>query len=281
MSANKKSSPMQTERDAANKMEFDGALMNATQWQAHVFLKAGDQTDAIAAHKLILMVQHVRVLYLAADKYEIPHLQDLCRNQLSGTRNVFDVLDLAKIHHDNILEHEVSKFIASHMEGVSSSSKFMSFVESDPALTVQAIRGHVARSKVFIRNILESDDFKASLSKETITLSEMKHDELETFLEFIYNGSLSDTKMMQHVHVLYLAADKYEIPHLQDLCRNQLIGSKNITNVLFDVLELARFIRTRSSNMKSLSLSYHTWRGFHSRASSCRLWKVIRLLQSK
>lgn len=97
----------------------------------------------------------------------------------------------------------------------------------------------MARSKVFIRNILESDDFKASLSKETITLSEMKHDELETFLEFIYNGSLSDTKMMQHVHVLYLAADKYEIPHLQDLCRNQLIGSKNITNV-FDVLELAK-----------------------------------------
>lgn len=92
---------------------------------------------------------------------------------------------------------------------------------------------------MFIRNILESDDFKASLSKETITLSEMKHDELETFLEFIYNGSLSDTKMMQHVHVLYLAADKYEIPHLQDLCRNQLIGSKNITNV-FDVLELAK-----------------------------------------
>lgn len=92
----------------------------------------------------------VRVLYLAADKYEIPHLQDLCRNQLSGsmnTINVFDVLDLAKIHHDNILEHEVSKFIASHMEGVSSSSKFMSFVESDPALTVQAIRGHVNKLK--------------------------------------------------------------------------------------------------------------------------------------
>lgn len=36
-------------------MEFDGALMNATQWQAHVLLKAGDQTDAIAAHKLILV----------------------------------------------------------------------------------------------------------------------------------------------------------------------------------------------------------------------------------
>lgn len=90
------------------------------------------------------------------------------------------------------------------------------------------------------RNILmESDDIEASLSKETITLSEMKHDELETFLEFIYNGSLSDTKMMQHVRVLYLAADKYEIPHLQDLCRNHLIASMNTSNV-FDVLELAK-----------------------------------------
>lgn len=86
------------------------------------------------------------------------------------------------------------------------------------------------------RILLESDDFKSSLSKETITLSEMTHDELETFL---YNGSLSVTKMMQHVRVLYLAADKYEIPHVQDICRNQLIGSMNTTNV-FDVLELAK-----------------------------------------
>ncbi|CAH8376529.1 unnamed protein product [Eruca vesicaria subsp. sativa] len=96
------------------------------------------------------MMQHVRVLYLAADKYEIPHLQDLCRNQLSGSmnrRNVFDVLELAKIHSDKILQDAVSEFITSNMEEISSSSKFMSFVKRNPALTVQAIRGHVTKLK--------------------------------------------------------------------------------------------------------------------------------------
>lgn len=66
----------------------------------------------------------------------------------------------------------------------------------------------------------------------------MTHEELETSLEFMYNGSLPDTKLMQHVRQLYLAAVKYEIPYLQDLCRNHLIVSMNSSNA-FDVLELA------------------------------------------
>ncbi|CAH8376415.1 unnamed protein product [Eruca vesicaria subsp. sativa] len=191
---------VEMERQAANKVEFNRALMNAFKEQFQdVWLKAGDQTDAIPAHKIILvarskvfrnilesddfkaslsketitlsemkhdeletfldfiyngslpdtkMRQHVRILYVAAYIYEIPHLQDLCRNLLIvslNTTNVFDVLELAKIHSDTVLEHEVSEFIISHMEGVSYSSKFMSFVESNPALTVQMIRGHVNR----------------------------------------------------------------------------------------------------------------------------------------
>ncbi|KAJ0259462.1 putative BTB/POZ domain-containing protein [Hirschfeldia incana] len=333
-------------REAANKKKFDRALMNAfkEQFQVDVWLEAGDQTDAIPAHKLILvarskvfrnilesddieaslskktitlsemkhnelemflefiykgslshtkMMQHVRVFYLAADKYKIPHLQDLCRNQLivsMNTRNVFDVLELAKIHSDKILERAVTEFITSNMEEISllssesirghvnklkSSNVKVPYNKSRPkqsereaenkrkfdgghmnALKTQwpadvllkagdqteAIPAHklilMAKSKVF-RNLLEPDDFKASLSKETITLSEMKHDELETFREFIYDGSLSRTKLVQHVRALYLAADKYEIPHLQDLCRNQLIASMNTRDV-FDVLELAK-----------------------------------------
>ncbi|XP_010537484.1 PREDICTED: putative BTB/POZ domain-containing protein At2g40440 [Tarenaya hassleriana] len=93
-----------------------------------------------------------------------------------------------------------------------------------------------ARSKVF-RDMLESDECKAS-QDETITLSELKHEELKTFLEFLYNGSLSFTELKQHVRPLYLAADKYEIPYLQDLCRNHLISNLNSSNAL-DVLELS------------------------------------------
>ncbi|KAL0740106.1 hypothetical protein Bca4012_081619 [Brassica carinata] len=341
-------------REAANKMEFDRALMNAfkEQFQVDVWLEAGDQTDAIPAHKLILvarskvfrnilesddieaslsketitlsemkhdelemflefiyngslsdtkMMQHVRVFYLAAYKYEIPHLRDLCRNQLIGsmnTINVFDVLELAKTQSDKILERAVSEFITSNMEEISlfSSKSIRGHVNKLKSSSVEVPYNKVyspeelmsankksrpmqtereaANKRKFdgglmnalktqwpadvllkagdqteaipaqkfilvFRNLLEPDDFKASLSKETITLSEMKHDELEAFLEFIYDGSLSLAKLVQHVRVLYLAADKYEIPHLQDLCRNQLIASMNTRNV-FDVLELAK-----------------------------------------
>ncbi|CAH2058620.1 unnamed protein product [Thlaspi arvense] len=185
----------------ANKMEFFEGLMNAfkEQRQVDIWLKSGDQTDAIPAHKLILaarskvfrniliddckglsmsketvtlsemthdelktfleflyngllpdtkLAQHVHKLYLAADKYEIPYLQDLCRDELitsMNSSNVFDNLELAKIYSDKILEDAVSEFIASNMEEIASSSKFMSFVENNPALTVQSIRGHVKK----------------------------------------------------------------------------------------------------------------------------------------
>lgn len=47
-------------RQAANKMEFDRALLNVfkEQFQVDVWLKPGDQTDAIPAHKLILVFFH-------------------------------------------------------------------------------------------------------------------------------------------------------------------------------------------------------------------------------
>ncbi|CAL9242511.1 unnamed protein product [Arabidopsis halleri] len=57
-----------------------------------------------------------------------------------------------------------------------------------PGDQTDAIPAHklilVARSKVF-RNILDSDDCNVS-SNKTITVLEMTHDELKTFLEFMY-----------------------------------------------------------------------------------------------
>ncbi|CAA7028886.1 unnamed protein product [Microthlaspi erraticum] len=181
-----------------NKMDFFGGLMNAFMEQRHVdvWLKAGDETDAIPAHKLILvarsrifkymlesddckgpskdtitlsemtrdeletfleymyngwlvdttLAKHVHGLYAAADKYEVPYLQDICRNKLIASldpSNAFDVLDLAKTHSDRILEDEVYKFFTSQLDEISMSSKFESFVEYNPALTVRMIRGYV------------------------------------------------------------------------------------------------------------------------------------------
>ncbi|CAA7028877.1 unnamed protein product [Microthlaspi erraticum] len=87
--------------------------------------------------------------------------------------------------------------------------------------------------------MLESDEVKISSEKvETVTLREMKKEELEALVEFIYSdGSVLCAKMKQHV--LYLAADKYVILHLRDLCRTELISSLNSENAL-DFLELAQ-----------------------------------------
>ncbi|XP_010419329.1 PREDICTED: putative BTB/POZ domain-containing protein At2g40440 [Camelina sativa] len=96
-----------------------------------------------------------------------------------------------------------------------------------------------ATSEVF-KKILESDKFKASDGKiETITLFELKQEPLEGLVEFIYdNSSVLSEKEKKHVQSLYIAGDKYEILHLRELCRNELIASLDPSNAL-NVLELS------------------------------------------
>ncbi|XP_010496188.1 PREDICTED: putative BTB/POZ domain-containing protein At2g40440 [Camelina sativa] len=96
-----------------------------------------------------------------------------------------------------------------------------------------------ARSEVF-KKMLESDKYKVSSRVMTITFSKMKQEELEAFVEFIYSdGSTLSEKAKQHVKSLYRAAGKFEIPHLRDLCRDELVTSLNSSNAL-KVLELAQ-----------------------------------------
>ncbi|KAF3564361.1 hypothetical protein DY000_02011894 [Brassica cretica] len=79
--------------------------------------------------------------------------------------------------------------------------------DSDPDAAI------AARSKVF-KKMLEEDECKTSSEKEIITLSEMKHEELKALVEFIYSNG-STLCAAGHARSLYLAADKYEIPHLR------------------------------------------------------------------
>ncbi|XP_010505779.1 PREDICTED: putative BTB/POZ domain-containing protein At2g40450 [Camelina sativa] len=98
-----------------------------------------------------------------------------------------------------------------------------------------------ARSEVFKR-MLEPDGIKASPKVvETITLPEMKHEEVEALVDFIYSvdSSFSSASLKKHARSLYLAADKYDIPHLRDLCRTELISSLNSSNAL-SIFELAQ-----------------------------------------
>ncbi|ESQ52222.1 hypothetical protein EUTSA_v10017613mg, partial [Eutrema salsugineum] len=90
------------------------------------------------------------------------------------------------------------------------------------------------KSKVF-SYMLDSDECKISTEK-SITVPDLSYEELNALLKFFYTGILRPTN--KHIRALYIAAYKYDIPYLQDLCRDHLISSLSLINVL-DVLELS------------------------------------------
>ncbi|PQQ06390.1 BTB/POZ domain-containing protein [Prunus yedoensis var. nudiflora] len=92
------------------------------------------------------------------------------------------------------------------------------------------------RSEIF-NNMLDSDGCKAP-PNDAVTLPELNHEELESLLEFLYNGDLHEEKMNKQVYSLFLAADKYGISYLQKLCERHMLKSLSTANAL-DVLEVA------------------------------------------
>lgn len=92
------------------------------------------------------------------------------------------------------------------------------------------------KSSVF-KSMFEADECKG-IHTGAIPIPEMSHDELRCLLEFLYSGSISEEKIEQHGHVLFIAADKYNIPFLSKICEAHISNSINPSNVL-DVLELA------------------------------------------
>ncbi|CAH8332477.1 unnamed protein product [Eruca vesicaria subsp. sativa] len=113
--------------------------------------------------------------------------------------------------------------------------------DSAMGATIPAHKLVLASRSTVLKKMMESDELKSSSKVETVTFSEMKHEELEALVQFMYSvdGSISSETLKKHVRSLYLAADKYEIPHLRDICRNQLISSLNASNAL-NILELAQ-----------------------------------------
>ncbi|KAH9702754.1 BTB/POZ domain-containing protein [Citrus sinensis] len=94
-----------------------------------------------------------------------------------------------------------------------------------------------ARSEIF-KNMLESEDGCKAPPSETIKLAELKHEELESLLDFLYTGSLPREKMEKHVYSLFLAADKYAIQYLQEFCERHMLLYLNSSTAL-DVLEIS------------------------------------------
>ncbi|MCL7038726.1 hypothetical protein MKW94_010795 [Papaver nudicaule] len=105
------------------------------------------------------------------------------------------------------------------------------------------------RSEIF-KTMLASDTCKAA-PNGSISLPEFNHEELKTFLEFMYRGNLAKEKFEKHFYSLSVAADKYVIPHLQKFCEQQLLNMLNSTNAL-KVLEISEVCSNETLKLAAL-----------------------------
>ncbi|KAI4306920.1 hypothetical protein L6164_030160 [Bauhinia variegata] len=110
-------------------------------------------------------------------------------------------------------------------------------IPGDSASPIPAHKAILATRSEIFKNMLDFDECKAA-PNNTIVLPELKYKELESLLEFLYSGTLAPEKLEKHVYALILAADKYEISHLQKHCERYLLNSLSASNAL-DILEIA------------------------------------------
>ncbi|MCL7049913.1 hypothetical protein MKW94_008801 [Papaver nudicaule] len=117
------------------------------------------------------------------------------------------------------------------------------------------IRAHkflLATRSEILKTMLASDSCKAE-PNDSISLPEFSHEELETFLEFLYRGDLGIEKFEKHFCSLFVAADKYGIPHLQQFSEQQLLKLLNPSNAL-KVLELSEVVSNETLKLAALKL---------------------------
>jgi len=102
--------------------------------------------------------------------------------------------------------------------------------------------------------MLDSDGCKLAPS-EAITIPELNYKQLEALLEFLYSGTLAQTKLEKHCCALLKAADKYEIPYLQKFCERQMLASLNSSNAL-EILHISDTCSNLSLSLKETALNF-------------------------
>ncbi|KAI3894385.1 hypothetical protein MKX03_008689 [Papaver bracteatum] len=118
-----------------------------------------------------------------------------------------------------------------------------------------SIRAHrilLATRSIILKNMLESDSCKIA-PEESISLPDFNHEELETFLEFLYHGDLPTEKFQKHSCSLLKAADKYDILHLQKFSEKQLVKLLNSANAL-KILEISDVVSNETVKLAALKL---------------------------
>ncbi|KAI3849754.1 hypothetical protein MKW98_026668 [Papaver atlanticum] len=107
------------------------------------------------------------------------------------------------------------------------------------------------RSEI-LKNMLESDSCEAG-PEDSINLPEFNHEELDTFLEFLYRGDLPTEKFQKHCCSLLKAASKYEILHLQNFSVQQLVKLLNSANAL-KIVEISDVVSNDTIKVAALKL---------------------------
>ncbi|RZC78186.1 hypothetical protein C5167_002378 [Papaver somniferum] len=123
--------------------------------------------------------------------------------------------------------------------------------------SIPAHRFLLATTSEVLKTMLASDLCK-SAPIDSISLPEFNHEELETFLEFLYCGKLAKEKFDMHFQSLTLAADKYVIPHLQTYCEQHILKLLDSSNAL-KILEFSEILSNEVLKVASLkSILSHT-----------------------
>ncbi|KAK3118222.1 hypothetical protein QOZ80_9BG0695890 [Eleusine coracana subsp. coracana] len=99
-----------------------------------------------------------------------------------------------------------------------------------------------ARSEVF-RDVLSSDERCMAPAGDSISLPDLSHQQLSLFLAFLYTGNLldGDQEEEHHLHALFVAGDKYDVPFLRRACEARLAARMGPSNALrtMEVAELS------------------------------------------
>ncbi|KAI3961916.1 hypothetical protein MKW98_022121 [Papaver atlanticum] len=123
--------------------------------------------------------------------------------------------------------------------------------------SIPAHRFLLATRSEFFKTMLASDVCK-SAPIDSISLPEFNHEELETFMEFLYCGKLAKEKLDVHFQSLAFAADKYVIPHLQTYCEQHMLELLDSSNAL-KILEISEICSNEVLKVAALkSILSHT-----------------------
>ncbi|KAH7443130.1 hypothetical protein KP509_02G021200 [Ceratopteris richardii] len=129
---------------------------------------------------------------------------------------------------------------------------------TDDGLSVGAHKAALTFGSKVFRSMLENKVLSQTCLR--IRVPDIVHNELKRLVEFIYSGRLTPEALKDHSKSLMVAADKYDVPQLMEVCEAYLVETLNTENVL-GILELsARLSSPAVLESAALNLILKNWK---------------------